>query len=361
MEVTVLFCLLLARLDFRGVWVPRWSIADHEKILDNLDGRFNHIFLQVFALGETWYPSELAPNHLTSDEWLKEFLAEAHRRKIKVSAWINVFYSWGLAPPSSDPRHPINAHPDWYLLNRTGRSILDYPAEELRARGMEGYYLAPAHPGVRDYLLRIVGELIQKYDFDGIHFDYIRYPNDQFTGDSQLRTQFDRKYYFDPSDLVRAESLQLRISQWGYEDLTEKWQRFAPDNLSALVAQLYRMIKSAKPGLLVSAAVKPDYRTAKDDYLQDWQSWLNAGEIDFVCLMAYGRNLRTILKNDLAAVTDPGRVVVGLGAYAQSSGTIAEQVEEVAQSPFLGVTIFSYEDLKKDRQYLNALSLPALR
>jgi uncharacterized lipoprotein YddW (UPF0748 family) len=353
--VASLIFLLLTNLDFRGVWVARWSIPDQTKILSVLDGRFNHIFLQVFALGESWYPSARAPNHLLADDWLNEFLDEAHRRKIKVSAWINVFYSWGMAPLTSDPRHPINSHPEWYMRNQSGRSILDYSAEELKERVMEGYYLAPAHPGVRRYLAEIVEELAQKYDFDGIHFDYIRYPNQQFTGDLYLRTHFDRKYYIDPAAFNQAESLSARYSEWGFEDLAQKWHGSIPDDLTDLVAMLYRRIKTVRPALLVSAAVKPDYQVARDEYQQDWASWLNAGYLDFVCLMAYGKNIAPALRKNLAAITDPSRVIIGLGAYALSPGTIADQVRSVNRSPYGGICLFSYEEIKKDRGFLNVL------
>jgi uncharacterized lipoprotein YddW (UPF0748 family) len=353
--VTTLIFLLLTNLDFRGVWIARWSIPDQTRILSVLDGRFNHVFLQVFALGESWYPSDLAPNHLRSDAWLNEFLAEAHRRNIKVSAWINVFYSWGFAPLTADLRHPINSHPEWYMLNRNGRSILDYSSEELKERIMEGYYLAPAHPGVRRYLVEIVEELARKYDFDGIHFDYIRYPNRQFTGDIYLRTNFERKYFIDPAGLNQAESLSSRYSEWGYEDLTQKWQRSIPDDLSDLVAMLYRRIKAVRPALLVSAAVKPDYQVARDEYEQDWASWLNAGYLDFVCLMAYGKNIEPALRKNLTVINDPDRMIVGLGAYTLSPGMIADQVRFVNRSPYGGVCLFSYEEIKKDRSLLNVL------
>jgi uncharacterized lipoprotein YddW (UPF0748 family) len=247
------------------------------------------------------------------------------------------------------------------MQNSSGRSILDYSPEELKDLVMEGYYLAPAHPGVRRYLLQIVEELVRKYDFDGIHFDYIRYPNNRFTGDVQLRTMFDRKYYIDPRGLAQPESLGVRISEWGYEDLAEKWRRFIPDDLSALVALLYRKIKAIRPGMLVSAAVKSDYLVARDEYQQDWATWLNNGYIDFVCLMAYGRNIEPTLKKNLAAVNDPGRVIVGLGAYALTPGVIADQVRFVERSPYGGVTIFSYEEIKKNRGFLNILGTGRIR
>ena len=34
----------------------------------------------------------------------------------------------------------------------------------------------PGIPGTTDYILSLVREIVSNYDIDGIHFDYIRYP-----------------------------------------------------------------------------------------------------------------------------------------------------------------------------------------
>ena len=41
--------------------------------------------------------------------------------------------------------------------------------------GDEGY-LNPEVPGTADYLAQLVDEVVSRYDVDGIHLDYIRYP-----------------------------------------------------------------------------------------------------------------------------------------------------------------------------------------
>ena len=38
------------------------------------------------------------------------------------------------------------------------------------------WYLDPGNPGTADYLIRIAKEITSRYDIDGIHLDYIRYP-----------------------------------------------------------------------------------------------------------------------------------------------------------------------------------------
>lgn len=36
----------------------------------------------------------------------------------------------------------------------------------------------PGNPRTNDYLLSIVKEIVTGYDVDGIHFDYVRYPDE---------------------------------------------------------------------------------------------------------------------------------------------------------------------------------------
>jgi uncharacterized lipoprotein YddW (UPF0748 family) len=351
-----LFILFLAlHTDFKGVWVPRWSIKDQGAIFDNLDGRFNHIFLQIFALGEAYYPSLYVPTKKKSDRWLIAFLDEAHRRNIKVSAWINVLYSWGFAPKTNN-KHPIIRQPNWYVRDQDNRSIVDYSIEELKQLNTEGYYLAPANPQVQIYITDIAREIIKLYDFDGIHFDYIRYPSSGFVYDTNLRSKFMRNYYVDPIDLIDKEDFEMRYGVWGCDDLATKWQEFAPNDLTAFVKYLNEILKAERPDLLISAAVKPNYQSAHYDYNQNWLAWLNAGYVDFVCLMAYGKYINSALDKVLKAVDDPYRVRVGLGLYVLSPEEIRQQVDLVRSKDFSGVVFYSYDQLKENKAYLDALS-----
>ena len=40
------------------------------------------------------------------------------------------------------------------------------------------WFLDPGNPEVRSYLTDLVSEVVSKYDVDGIHLDYVRYPDD---------------------------------------------------------------------------------------------------------------------------------------------------------------------------------------
>ena len=55
-------------------------------------------------------------------------------------------------------------------------------ARAVRAKSeqVEGLYLSPVLPASRDYTASVINDLVSRYDLDGIHLDYLRYPNEQF-------------------------------------------------------------------------------------------------------------------------------------------------------------------------------------
>ncbi|MEO0138050.1 MAG: family 10 glycosylhydrolase [candidate division WOR-3 bacterium] len=346
-----LIVFIFYSIDFKGIWVPRWSIPDNQKIFETIDDKFNHIFLQVFGNGEAYYPSEIVPTKMNDDRWLRELLHYAHLKGIKVSAWVNLLYSWGYAPRSNDPRHPINFAEDWYVFDREGRSILNYRTDELKKLNIEGYFMTPANPSVRIYLLKIIEEIISKYDFDGIHIDYVRYPHEDFVYDIYLRTKFQREYFYDPLDFF-SETLKIRFGLTGLDDLTRKWREFVNDDLTGFIIQIRDKIKSIKSNCILSAAVKPDPFNSRIEFYQDWVTWVNNDYVDFVCLMAYTRNIDGIIKNTLESVNSPQKVAIGLGIYCLNPETIREQIEMIKKTPLRGFVYFSYAQLRDNPRYL---------
>ena len=351
MVVAVFLIVLAFATEFRGVWVPRWSLNDRNEILTQLDGTFNHIFLQVYALGYAYYPSQYAPSKIHDDAWLKAFLKEAHRRNIRVSAWVNLFYSWGFAPRTAEPIHPINMHPNWYVADAGGRSMLDYSIDELRQLSSEGYYLAPSNAQVRSYLCTIVNEIVTNYDFDGIHLDYVRYPRRSFIYDVYVRSAFMEHYYIDPLELTTNRTMPERYGLWGVDSLTQAWHGFVTDDLTAFIRELRSVVTPR--GAVLSVAVKPQYEEAQNHYFQDWPTWLRNNYVDFVCLMSYGTSISSTLQHALRAVDEPERVMVGIGLYLLTPQQVQQQVRLVRSQPFAGVVFFSYDQLKKNRAYLN--------
>ncbi len=346
--------IVLFLLGIRGVWVPRWALHDGVEILNTLDGHFDHIFLQVFALGETYYPSDHTESARQSDLWLKEFIEVAHRRNIKVSAWINLFYSWGYTAKEKRPAHPINRYPAWFVQDKSGRSMVDYSVGELERMRIEGYYLAPGNEQVRQYLLNIVSEAVSRYSFDGVHFDYVRYPGPGFISDPAIRSRFMRRTCLDPA-AIDQDDFARRYGRQGREDARQKYCRHVADDLSLFIGELRRRIKSIDPDIMISAAVKPDLISARRDYYQDWSAWLNDGSVDLVCLMSYGRHIKRSVDKALKDAGNPERIAVGIGVYLLTPEEVRSQVDFVRGTRCAGFVCFSYDQIKKNRAYLDAV------
>ena len=120
----------------------------------------------LFAeLGVVAYPSALEPwdRCLTGQEGrapgydpLRFAIEECHKRGMELHAWL-----------ATIPCGP------W-----TSLGCRRLRAKGLRLRKLDGAgYLDPSDERVAPYLASVCAELTEKYDIDGIHLDYIRYPD----------------------------------------------------------------------------------------------------------------------------------------------------------------------------------------
>ena len=93
-----------------------------------------------------------------------DVLARAKDQGLETHAW-----TWALC---RGDKELLEKHPDWYDVNRLGESAADKPA-------YVNYYhfLCPSHPQVGDHLAKVVSDLGDNPNLDGIHLDYIRYPD----------------------------------------------------------------------------------------------------------------------------------------------------------------------------------------
>ena len=92
------------------------------------------------------------------------------------------------------------------------------------------YFLNPGHPGTKEYLMKLVREVVSRYDIDGVHFDYLRYPENA--------PLFPDKYDF---------------RRYGKGRTLDQWRR---DNISEIVRYIYKDVKSNEALGEVSAPVR---------------------------------------------------------------------------------------------------------
>lgn len=259
--------------EFRAAWVASvinldWPISrnassENQKlqmqgIFDSLqESGFNAVYLQVRAEGDALYDSEYAPwsFYLTGEEGkapdpyydpLEFAVEEAHKRGLELHAWLNPYRAVrqlstakqmvsestvdpamlsviegkydqeirGKADPvyDRDSTHVFYSHPEWTI------TINNY------------VFLDPGQPEVIQHIKNIAGEIMNKYDVDGIHFDdyFYPYPPNHMAAQSSHNQKDDSTFAAHPR---------------GFTDKSD-WRR---NNINLLMQEVQDTIKSVKP------------------------------------------------------------------------------------------------------------------
>ena len=278
-------------------------------ILDRLkEAHFNTVLFQTRLRGDLIYPSniETFPEALTGRtgrnpgyDPLAFAIEECHKRGMELHAWI-------VTIPVGNTRQ----------VRLLGKHSVVSKNRKICKQFKGSWYLDPGHPETADYLSRIVREIATNYNVDGIHFDYIRYP--------------EQGTRFPDNDTYR---------KYGKKKNKVQWRR---ENITSLVRRLYTDIKSIKPWIKVSSSPVGKFASTSrysskgwDAYHavhQDAQGWLKEGIHDALFPMMYFQG------NDFYPFVldwkenDNGRwVVPGLGIYFLSPKEKDWPLEEIAR------------------------------
>lgn len=165
------------RFQTRGLWCGVGDLGlTRESIIHFLDRVRDAGFNLIIPClkdggGRTWWPSEKFP-HLTVPELdgfdLPAVLSEeSKKRGIEVHAWFFDFFDNGAG----------SEHPEWCQRDARGRTTAE---EDLRGSKFGVTWMCPAQrPGYTDQrLVPLYEEFASKYDIEGVHHDYVRYPGD---------------------------------------------------------------------------------------------------------------------------------------------------------------------------------------
>ena len=195
-----------------------------------------------------------------------------------------------------------------------GYDPLRFAIEEWQFNG--SWYLDPGNPETDDYLANIVREIVSGYDVDGIHLDYIRYPEqgERFPDQSTYR-------------------------KYGKKQDLKQWRR---NNITRIVRRIYTETKSLKPWVKVSSSPIGKYRdtgryssqgwNAYDEVYQDAQQWLREGIHDALFPMMYFRgNHFYPFALDWKENKNGRWIVPGLGIYFLHPSELDWKLDEVVR------------------------------
>jgi uncharacterized lipoprotein YddW (UPF0748 family) len=329
------------------------------------------LFVQVYRNGRAWYETDFADaspfratQAATGIDPLAALLRDAHAAGLRVHAWVNVL---SLADNRDAPllrdlgRGAV-------LVDQRGRSILDYPQLEVpppdRAyyrMGTPAIWLDPAALGLEERLAATFAELLARHpDFDGLHLDYIRFPDVlPFAPGSRFGVGLD----FGHGEATRAlfrEQTGLEPPDAKSRGNADAWDGWRRDRVTALVAAIRGAARGARPGLELSAAVIPSVDRAYYALLQDWRRWLEEGLLEFAVAMAYTRDDRMLRyqAQELAAGPQAPRVWLGLGTwlFAKEPERALAQLRIVREAGAAADALFSYDAIAEADGFEAALA-----
>lgn len=312
------------------------------------------VYFQVRPSCDALYPSALFPwsRYLTgtcddapSDSFdpLKYWLKQAHKRGLRLEAWINPYRICAGANAASDfetlpDSSPAKQHPDW---------VVSYDGS---------YYFDPGIPEVRALVVNGVQEIVENYRVDGIQFDDYFYPGTDF----------------DDSDTYTA---------YGKNQALDNWRR---DNVNELIQDVYQTVHTCAKNKDCVFGVSPSgiwkngtggadgsKTTGFAHYSEcyaDSITWIQNGWVDYLCPQVYweigndAADFQTLADWWSEQTRDTNvDLLIGLAGYKIGSseyGSVWETdgVAEIVRQLTLcqdtkniaGVALFSYQNLRNN-------------
>lgn len=320
------------------------SLTEVQVFLDDLvEIGFNRVYVNTNFGGYSVYQSDFLSQRLANTytysgykDYLEAFIGEAHKRSIEVYAWTNTLIAGdGTFPTAYDQK-------GWLQKSYHGNSSFN---------GM--YFYDIANPEVQTHLHNVFYELASEYALDGIEYDFIRFPGGNLHNFSNTIT--------DPSAINDSGYTEHFTSAFMEEyNLTgdfktlilnnptvrTNWLNFKRATLTDTVESLSTMMKEARPGIQISAAVMPSISTARNTYLQDWSTWITNDWVDELDPMLYSGS-NAYLISTLASMLNfvDGRASVVVGIFPEGDGGAvsinAEQIQIIQEANVYGWNKFS--------------------
>ena len=268
--------------EYRAVWLttylnldwpkkpattPEGTERQKEELRQMLDkyvaANINTVFVQARMRSTTAYQSKYepwdeaftgTPGKAPLYDPLAFAIEECHKRGLECHAWVVSF--------------PICKVP---TEKKLGKQALPHKRPELCQRCDDVWMLDPGVPGTAEYLATICEEIVTNYNVDGIHLDYIRYPEKAIKFN-------DAKTY----------------KKYGNKQNKATWRRA---NVTRCVTQIHTAIKAVRPWIKLTCAPIGKYKDLPRQSSYGWnaysavnqeaQEWLKDGLMDALFPMMY--------------------------------------------------------------------------
>lgn len=290
------------------------------------DNGFTAILPNMLWGGVAFYESNVLPTSKTVAEkgdQIKLCLAACKKYGVECHVWkVNFNMGW-----ATDKEYMAR-------MKAEGRTQVNYdlsPADR---------WLCPSHPANQQLEIDSMLEVARKYDVDGVHFDYIRYPGRDGCFCDGCRQRFEK-------------AVGRTVANWpgdvrNKESFREKWLDFRRRHITTVVAGVARGAKRIRPDIEISAAVFRNWPSDRDSVGQDWKLWCDLGYLDFVCPMDYTDSSSAFERMVTQQLPWAGKVPcypgIGLSVWPDQANIckLIEQINVTRRLNTGGFTIFNY-------------------
>src|SRR5438874_505764 len=280
--------------EFRAVWVATVDNIDFptrkglpidrqkDELIAILDLakklRLNAVIFQVRPMADAVYSSSLEPwsEFLTGQmgtgqafDPLAVLVAEAHKRGILVHAWFNPYRAYHPAARTISDEHVSKKQPS--IIRQYGRYM----------------WLDPTDPAAREESLRVIKDVVSRYDIDGVHFDDYFYP---YAESDAVGKKIDF-----PDDANWDKYLKTSVAGvFGKPLSRDDWRRA---NVNSFIESVGREIKRMKRDVVFGVSPfgiwQPDadrgisgFNSYKELFA-DSRKWLQDGTVDYLAPQLY--------------------------------------------------------------------------
>lgn len=290
---------LAGAAEYRAFWVDGWGAGFLNQSQVNTllgvpgtsdggairDANCNMVIVQVRRRYDVCYPSGVGEPYMSglspaNFNALQAMINAAHdttagKKRVEVHCWQVTFATAGGAV--------YNQH----IGTATG-SLTNFdnywPTRDDTGVETEDKAFDPGHPLMLQYIVNASMDMVNNFDIDGIHYDYIR-----FTADNQG---------YNPTSIARYNARYGLTGQPAASDT--RFQQWRRDQVTAVVRQIYARIQKSKPwvkqsGAFVTWNPSPTTSTRAGfqatspyyDVYSDWDSWMQEGIVDIAVPMTY--------------------------------------------------------------------------
>ena len=358
--------------EFRGVWVATvqnidWPSSRHlttaqqqAELIALLDKaaalKLNAVIFQVRPAADALYASKIEPwsEYLTGEQgqapdpfWdpLEFAVREAHARGMELHAWFNPYRA--KQPGAKVPLAKTH-------IARTNPSLVKKYKDYL--------WMDPGEQAVRDRTVRVVLDVVKRYDIDGVHLDDYFYPY------PELNKRKQEIPFPDDASFKRYRKSGGKLAR-------DDWRR---RNVDLLVEALHDGIHKTKPfvkfGVSPFGIWRPGYPEqirgfdAYNKLYADARKWLREGWVDYFTPQLYWPTTKTeqsypaLLawwsnENTLFRHLWPGNFTSRTGGTGSSAWPVSELVEQIratrAQPGATGNVHFSMKAFLSNQASMN--------